>query len=74
MSEAMNPVDRETLIAATLAAGLCDADTEPQQAVENLQEVLFQIALRGGVSKMRKDAREMATARAHHQAATRKAR
>ncbi len=69
MSEKMNPVDREMLMAATLAAGLRDVDTDGAQAVENLQEILFQIALRGGATKMRIAAQEMAKTRAAHQAA-----
>ena len=63
MTDRMNPIDREMLMAATLAAGLCDVDTTGEQAVENLQEILFRIALRGGVSKMRVAAHEVARAK-----------
>lgn len=68
MTDKMNPADREMLMAATLTSGLIDVETTSEQAVEVLQEVMFQIAVRGGTLKMRQTAREMAQERAQHQA------
>jgi hypothetical protein len=76
MSEKMDMLDRQVLVAATLAAGCCDADTSGEEAVEMFQEVLFRLAARGGVSKIHGAARRTARDRLAHQAASpsRKAR